>query len=276
MGQIRTIIVEDVPKDRELLQAILAEECPNVNVVGSAGNAEEGVKLIKQLRPDLVFIDIQLERSTGFDMLRMLKDENAINFEMIFVTGFGTNENETRAIDYSALDFIHKPPTPSAVARAVQNATRLHDAKMYQTQIATLLAHLQGAAIADPEIIFDLPKGQKEVVKVKDILYLEADGAITHVYLRNERKLTAMKNLGHYSKMLMAEYDFFPIHNNTVVNKREVKRINSRESTVTLQNGKTLICSRRGFEGFKSVFGTNRNVFDSENPLAKLWKRFSR
>ncbi len=274
MAQIRTVIVEDIPKDRELLEAILAEECPNVDVVGHAASAEEGVKLIKRVRPDLVFIDIQLERSTGFDMLRMLKEENAINFEMVFVTGYCTHENETRAIDYSALDFIHKPPAPMTVTRAVQNATRLHDAKMYQTQIATLLAHLQGTAVADPEVIFDLSKGEKEVVKVKDILFLEADGTITYVHLRDGRKLAAMKNLGHYSKMLMAEYDFFPIHNNTVVNKKEVKRINTRERTVTLYNGKTLLCSRRGFEGFKNVFGTNKGIFD-DNPLIKLWKRFS-
>jgi two-component system, LytTR family, response regulator len=271
---ISTIIIEDVPKDRELLENILANECPTVVVIGYAQSAEEGYKIIKRLRPDLVFIDIQLERSTGFDMLRMLKEENLINFEMIFVTAFGSNDNETRAIDYSALDFIQKPPSSNTVSKAVNNAKRLLDAKMYQTQIATLLAHLQGTSIKDPEIIFDLSKGEKEVVKVNDVLYLEADSTITYIHLRDNRKLTAMRNLGHYSKMLMAEYDFFPVHNSIVVNKNEVNRINPRESTVTLKNGKSLVCSRRGFDGFKEVFGNNKGLAD-DNPLLKLWKRFS-
>lgn len=277
MPTIRTIIVEDIPKDRELLESILASECPNVEIVGHAESAEDGYKLIKRLRPDLVFIDIMLHSSTGFDMLRMLKEENLVNFEMIFVTGFGTNDHETRAIDYSALDFIHKPPAPNTVSKAVKNATRLVDAKMYQSQIAVLLNHLQGTSLDEPEVIFDLSKGQKEVVKVDEILYLKADGTMTYVHLKENRKLTAMKNLGHYSKMLMAEYDFFPIHNNTVVNKKEVKRINPRgdNPTVTLKNGENLDCSRRGFEGFKAVFGTKKGVLDDDNPLVKLWKRFA-
>jgi len=275
MQKIRTLIVEDVAKDRELLESILLSTCPNVQVIGHAESAESGCEIIKKLQPDLVFIDIQLHRSTGFDMLRMLKEEGAINFEMIFITGYGSNENETLAIDYSALDFIHKPPNPNSVAKAVKNATRLVNAKMYEAQIATLFGRLQGTALEDPEIIFDLAKGEKEVVKINDIFYLKAEGAVSHVFLRGDRKLTAMRNLGYYSKMLMAEHDFFPIHNSIVVNKKEVQRTNSREVCVILKNGQKLSCSRRGFEGFKHVWGTNKSVLDEDNPLTKLWKRFS-
>jgi two-component system, LytTR family, response regulator len=274
MLQIKTIIIEDIPRDRELLQSILDQECPNVVVVGYAASADDGYRIITRLKPELVFLDIQLERSTGFDLLKRLQEENAIDFEVIFVTAYGSNENETRAIDYSALDFIEKPPAPNTVRTAVKNATRLLDARMYQTQITNLLAHLQGTAKHDPEIIFDLSKGEKEVVKVNDILYLKADETITYIHLKGDKKLTAVKNLGHYSKILMAEYDFFPIHNNTVVNKKEVKRISTRESTVILSNGQELSGSRRGFDGFKAVFGNSQKSLDEFNPLAGVWKRF--
>lgn len=273
MSELKTIIVEDIPADRDLLESMLATECPNVKVVGCAESAEEGYRAIKQHRPDLVFIDIQLHRSTGFDMLRMLQLENAIDFEMIFVTAHGTNENETRAIDYSALDFIHKPPTPNALRSAVRNATRLVNAQMYKKQVDILMTHLLGDKKEDREIVFDLANRVKEAVSVNEILYLEAEGTITHVFLKSGRKLTAMKNLGHYSKMLMTEFDFFPIHNSIVVNKKEVRRIDTKDKSVILSTGKTLLCSRRGFEGFKEVWGTSKGI-DNDNPLSKLWKRF--
>jgi len=263
MKKLLTIIVEDNLQHRALLEDNLAKECPYVTILGYAESAEEGYAIIKKLKPELVFLDIELHRSTGFDMLRMLQAENAINFEIIFVTGFGSNENQTLALDYSALSFIKKPPTPYDLREAVQNAvrlietrTQLEEALMLKRQIEVLMSHiLNPQPQADPEIVLDLTRGIKEVIKVYDILYLEADSPLTQVNLKGGRRLTAMKHLGHYSKMLMTEFDFFQIHHSIVVNLREVSgyETSGQNKKVVLYSGAKLECARRRFDAVKKA-----------------------
>ena len=92
-------------------------------------------------------------------------------------------------------------------------------------------------------------------------MYLEADGTVSYIYLQNETKLTAVRNLGHYSKLLMAEYNFFPVSNGLLVNLDFVKRYNHSELTVNLTNGKHLYASRRGGQDFRRFLNDNKGKF---------------
>jgi two-component system LytT family response regulator len=255
---IRAIIIEDMPANREVLRRMLEEYCPEVIVTGEAETVEQGYQLVKNEQPDLVFLDIQLDRETSFDLLDRLYAEDAINFEIIFVTGVGNYENVTRAIEFSALDLIHKDLTPDKLEKAVEKAARKLNRPQYNRQIEMLLDILRKSGGRSRRIAFHLPRGVIEFVQVDDIVVLEADGVVAHVRLSNGTKFTAMKNLGHYSKLLTAEYDFFQISGDTVVNLDYVKRYNHSELTLTLTDGSHLIAARRGGQDFRRYLSENK------------------
>lgn len=213
MKNLRCVIVEDIAANREALKKLLAEECPFVEVLGEADNIKEAETLIQSIQPRLVFMDIEIKSATSFDLLDRLHQNDAINFEIIFFTAHGTYEYATRAIEFSALDFLTKPLNSEKLKLAVEKASNKLNQTQYNAQIELLLETLSLPNQQSKRIAFHLIKGIVEFVQVDDIIYLEADGTLTYVYLQNGNRLTAVKNLGHYSKLLLSGYSFFPISN---------------------------------------------------------------
>jgi two-component system LytT family response regulator len=261
---IKAIIIEDIFENREVLCRMVTDYCPQVKLVGTAENVKQGYALIQHEQPDLLFLDIQLDRETSFDLLDSLYKEDAINFEIIFITGVGTYENITRAIEFSALDMIHKPISEEKLVRAVEKAAKKLDRPQYNRQIELMLNILDYTATKSRRIAFHLPKGIIEFVQVDDIVCLQADGVVTHIRLSNNVKFTAMKNLGYYAKLLTAEYDFFQIGNDTVVNLGYVRRYNHAELTLTLTDGSHLIAARRGGQDFRRFLTENKKYGNLE------------
>lgn len=259
MTMIKTIIVEDTLDNRETLKKILAAECPELHLMGEAENAGQAYELIKSVQPDLVFLDIQLDKETSFDLLDRLHGEGEIRFEIIFVTGFSKSQYLMRAIEFSALDFIEKPIEAERLVKAVEKAAKKLNQRQYNRQIELLLEHLRRPSQPVKRMAFHLIKGIVEFVGVDDIIRLEADGVVTHVHLKDGSKLTAMKNLGHYSHLLTAEHNFFQISSDTVVNLEFVKRYNHAELALTLLDGSRVYASRRGGQDFRRYLSENRH-----------------
>ena len=109
---------------------------------------------------------------------------------------------------------------------------------------------------------FHLTKGVIEFVEVNDIVYLEADATVTNIYLSKGQQLTAVRNLGYYSKLLMSDYNFFPISHKDLVNLNYVKSYKHRELTLFLTTGKHLFASRRGGRDFKMYLNKNKRELD--------------
>ena len=261
MINIDAIIVEDSLKNREALLELLKEECPQVRVLGEADNLADAYSLIKKIQPGLVFLDIQLKEGTTFDLLGRLYNEGRINFEIIFITAYGKFEYTTKAIEYSALDFITKPINSQKLLKAVKKAEQKIGHQQYAAQIELLIEILNKPTNVSNRIAFHLIKGVIEFVEVKDIIYLEADGTVTNIYLSEDRKLIALRNLGYYIKLLMSDYNFFPISNKHLVHLNYIKRYKHSELTVWLINGKPLIASRRGGQDFKKFLTNNKDKF---------------
>lgn len=273
MHMLKAIMVEDMLANREVLRTMLTELCPQVELVGEAENVEQGYHLIKSARPDIVFLDIQLDRETSFDLLDRLHEEDGIGFEIIFITGVGTFENVTRAIEFSALDFIHKPISEDKLVQAVEKAAKRINKPQYNRQIELLLDILSHPTQKSRRIAFHLLKGIIEFVPVDDVVLLEADGPMTHIRLRDGSKLTAMKNLGHYSRLLTSDFNFFQISNDKVVNLDFVKRYNHAELTLTMLDGSRLIAARRGGQDLRRFLSEHKafkNIEDKGGLLGLL------
>ena len=114
---LRTIIIDDESRGREVLHKMLRKFCGNIDVVGLADSADEGKKLIREHRPDLVFLDIEMPYQNGFEMLESL---GAVDFNVIFVSAH--ERHAMKAIKYSALDYLLKPVNINELQAAVDKA----------------------------------------------------------------------------------------------------------------------------------------------------------
>ena len=111
---IKAIIIDDIPEARTVLKADLENYCVNISVVGEAEGVVSGAKVIKELKPDLVFLDIQMQDGTGFDLLEILPEKD---FKLIFTTA--SDEFAVKAFKFSAVDYLLKPIDPDELMDAV-------------------------------------------------------------------------------------------------------------------------------------------------------------
>src|SRR5690606_12546185 len=114
MNVLKVVIIDDEKKSRESLKNLLMEYCTDVSIVGMADTVEKGLDIIRQAHPQLVFLDIEMQSSTGFDLLKKV---NKLNFEVIFTTAY--EQYALKAIKFSALDYLLKPIDVSELRQAI-------------------------------------------------------------------------------------------------------------------------------------------------------------
>ena len=131
---LQIAIVEDEKHSREALKNLLEEFCDEVKVVGMAGSVSEAIEMIRIKKPELVFMDIELQTGTGFDVLDALSNEH---FEVIFTTAF--EQYAIKAIKFSSIDYLLKPIDIEELQHAVEKARVKKDAQQYQKQLEVLL-----------------------------------------------------------------------------------------------------------------------------------------
>jgi len=121
----RTLIIDDEAHNRDTLRKLLAIHCPAVSVAGEASGVQSGIKLIRELHPDLVLLDINMKDGTGFDLLQSL---DSIDFKIIFVSAFDRDTIQT--IKLSSLEFLTKPINPNELMAAVKHAEKADQREM--------------------------------------------------------------------------------------------------------------------------------------------------
>jgi len=215
---MKVIIIDDEPKQRAQLKNLLAKHCEQVELICEAGNAADGAKLIIATKPDLVFLDIQMPKQSGFEMLAAL---GKYEFDVIFVTGY--DQYGIQAVKCSALDYLLKPVKPVELIDAVNKAVQRQKTKDIAKQIEILLDLVRYPHKTDQPIILSSTKGL-QLVSPYEIIKCEADNNYTQVYLKDGRKLLATKLLGELEEML-APFGFLRPHHSYVVNKKCIKTL---------------------------------------------------
>lgn len=272
-AQYKAMIVEDMPDTSDYIKQRLSKLCPDIGQIDQTYNLDDAYNSIINNHYDIVFLDIQLAKGTGFDLLKMLSSKQKIDFEIIFITGESAKEHTLRAIKYSALDFLYKPLDDGELVSAVHKATEKLKSQYFNRQIKLLLDRVGETPLTKTnKIAFHLRNGIVEFMDVNEIKYLRADGVISHIYLKDGETLCAMKNLGYYKDMLIVDYQFVPISNSVLVNQNFIQRYNHKELLVYLNDGTTLYASKRYGKNFKDHLNNNhREGFT--NPLLLLWKK---
>jgi two-component system LytT family response regulator len=246
---LKAIIIDDEAKGRQALKQKLADYCPQVNVVAEATNGEEGIEVIEQHHPQLIFLDIEMPRMNGFEMLNNIKEKN---FQVIFTTAY--DQYAIKAIRYSAFDYLLKPIDIEELRSAVdkvsnaENIDTKKQAELLQQNISHPKKLLNKLAIPTLDGLF--------FYNIADIIYLEAQSNYTNLYFTNKIKVTASKTLKEFEELLPTDMFFRP-HHSYLINLNYIKRyIKGDGGQVELENGAYIDVSRRKKEEFLKAIGS--------------------
>jgi len=242
---IKTLVIDDEYISRNVLKKMLDLHCPEVEVVKECTNADEGIAAIEQLQPQLVFLDISMPGKSGLDML---KEIGHINFEIIFVTAF--HEYTIQAIRYSAIDYLLKPVDKNELIQAVSRVTEKISAEESREPVSVFLHNMQQSQLnQEMQLCVAGIKGF-QIIKIKDIIYCEADNTYTVIHLGDNKKIVASRTLLDYESLLQ-DASFIRIHKSYLINIKHLKEYQKGEGGIAIMsNGKQLDVSRRKKEHF--------------------------
>jgi len=213
MKKLNAIIVEDLPSNQKLLHNLLKTHCPDVDIVAMAENVKDAVKVIREVDPQLVFLDIELPDGNGFDILNQFIP---VPFKVIFVTGH--QEYAYQAIKFHAADFILKPISINELVAATETVKNNGVDERYQTRIENVVRQL-----SNPDKITLMDSNGFVVIELAEIIKLEANGNYTDIYLTGQRKMTYCRILKEFVDLLQNNTEFFRTHRSYLVNLAHVK-----------------------------------------------------
>ena len=241
---IRIIIIEDEKSAFKRLKEILDIEYKNeLVVIGSADSVKDGISLILEKKPDLIFLDIELKDGVSFKILDSFGDN--VNFEVIFTSGY-INYKE-KAMDYFAFYFLSKPIQKEKLLKVVDRYLKkrtvfdLEKYLIFKNQIET-----EKKTIALPS-----SNGGFNIINLDDLMYCEADGSYTNYYTKNNKKFVSSNNLKKVETLLSGS-NFYRIHRSILLNLKHIKKYNTN-GKITLSNNKTLSTSHRNKKGFFKI-----------------------
>ena len=259
------VIVDDEPAARAVIAQFRGEE-PRIAVCGEAGNGDAAVRLIKEVRPDLVFLDVQMPDRDGFGVLEALHDE--VPPGVVFVTAY--DEHALRAFEVHALDYILKPFGRPRFQAALQRAIRrleAEDAWSLRRTLAGLvndrlapasnavLAGSEAAATARPVTRLAVRSNERIViVNVQDVDWVEADRDYVRLHVRGKVHLLADRM--HAIEARLDAQQFLRIHRSTIVNLlrvRELRRAEDGGGLVILEDGVGLRVARNRWSTLERV-----------------------
>ena len=234
---MRAIIVDDVQKVAESLQQLIVEFCEGVEVVGIANNAEKAKELIEKKNPDIVFLDIQMPRQSGFDLLESMEQ---IKFSTIFVTAF--NEYAIKALRFGAIDYLLKPVDIEELKEAILHTKQKKEEK--QIEIQNLLHNLRQPNDEFNTIVINAESGVT-LLKIDDIIRIEADGNYSIIYSEGGRRCVSSKNLKNF-ELFLEKNNFIRVHHSHLINIKKIKKLNwNANSELILSNGEAIPVSVR-------------------------------
>lgn len=245
---INCIIVDDELKSRESLKILLQDFCNDVTVLALCENVNEAMEAIRKHKPDVVFLDIQLQRETGFDLLARIQE---INFEIIFTTAY--SEYAIKAFKFSAIDYLLKPIDIEELKRAVSKVEK-RKGDTITSRLQELMNNLRSSSSENYKLALPTANGVI-FIRMQDILYCEASSNYTDITLSDGKKYTVSRTLREYEELLEG-HNFYRIHHSYLINLNAIKKyVRGDGGYVVMSNDKSLDVSKRKKEGFLSRIG---------------------
>jgi len=235
---IRAILIDDEVHCLETLGMLLKEYCPQVMILEQFRSARKALELIEKLKPELVFLDIEMPAMNGFEMLEQFHE---IPFSVIFTTSY--DQYAIKAIRFSALDYLLKPIDPKDLIAAIQKIQSQKSLPLIE-QFEMLLKQVAHNGTGFQKIAIPTAEGF-ELIPTDQIIHCEADDNYTHLHLKNKHKITACRTLKDIEEQLHDFSFFIRVHHSYLVNLNEVVRyIRGEGGYLILSDGATVNVSR--------------------------------
>jgi len=222
------IIDNELPSRKSLCQ-LLKKHCHEITNISLAESVDIGLTLINKLKPEIVFLKIEMPRKSGFDLLDKIKDAR---FLTCFITS--NKQHAIKAIQYGAFGYLLKPIKKTELQKVVIKA---QNKIQFNTEI--------------PSSLLIKSKNRIDVIKYDEIIYMRAEGGYTEFYLQNGSMKVSSKNIGEYESLLPSAY-FYRTHKSYLVNLTKVKHlIISRTGELKLMSGQIIPVSSRKLQEVK-------------------------
>ena len=227
---IRTLVIDDESAFIGNLESILASRQSSVALVGDARGVEDGLQKIDLLEPDLVFLDIQMEDGTGFDLLERVERKD---FKVIFVTAY--DQYAIEAFRFSAVDYLLKPVVSTDLWEAVDRAVVEIEKSKAELQINVLMDNIQSLSKEKKKLVLR-ESDTLHVVRLEEILWCMADGSYSKFQLEDGTQIMVSQHLKEFEDLL-DKNGFFRAHRSYLVNINKVKRFDKREGGILYLEG---------------------------------------
>lgn len=235
---MRSLIIDNEAPVIRNLQKMLKRFCPQIEVAGIAYGVQEGLALIAEQEPELIFLDVEMGDGTGLELLQQVGKRS---FYVIFITAH--DHYALQAFRLSALDYLLKPIDPEELIQAVQKAQTSLERDRVQQQLSVLLSNYSQPVQRNRKIVLR-DSDNFHIVPVHEILHCQAEGSYTRFFLVDGQEILVSKNLKEYEKLLEGQ-GFFRPHHSHLVRIDSIIRINKADSTLNMRNGQVLPVSTR-------------------------------
>jgi two-component system LytT family response regulator len=243
---MRVLIVEDEPKNVKILRRFITDYFPSLHIVGDAQTVEKAYELYNTFIPDVILLDIQLNKGTAFDFLDKIMP---VTCAIIFITAY--DNYAFKAFKYSAIDYLLKPVSLTELKNSLKKAEERINHENFNSQLKQLLKNINNPS--SPKIALPV-EGKLLFVDTDEIVYCRAVGPRTVVYTMPQQIFTTSKTIGEYEEILPPRI-FFRIHNSYIVNINFItKYIKGRGGFVEMQGGTRIEVAARRKDEFLAKF----------------------
>ena len=235
---IKALVIDDEQMARDTIELFIKKYTPDIQLIGKAGSVTEGVRLIQQTPPDILFLDINMPEKKGFAIF----DEIELShIKVIFTTAY--SEYAIKAINLSASYYLLKPISPVEFKKAVEKTLEKINQQVSYVNTIAFLKNLIGQNHPHPKQLLINNRQGYELIKTEDIMFLEGEKNYTWIHHSDKKHLVA-KPLKDYEEFLDPG-QFFRIHQSFLINRHFIKKIyNTKPDQVELHNNTRINISR--------------------------------
>jgi two-component system LytT family response regulator len=245
---IRCVLVDDEADSLEVMEMLLSTYCPQIKVEAACSTAERGIAAIRQLRPDVVFLDIEMPNMNGFDMLERFDE---LFFDVVFVTAY--HQFAIKAFRYSALNYLLKPVDPDDLLETIARIEKRKSFPLKEQMELLMQAVNSRGNQTIPRIALTTSEGLL-FVNAADIIFCESDSNYTKVVLKDKKKILVSKPLKEIDDTLSGK-DFYRIHNSFLINLNHIdKFVRGDGGYVVMNDGTPVSISRTRKQEFVELF----------------------
>jgi len=221
---LKACIIDDELNSREVLELMIKENHPDIEIGGTASNIQEAFPLISSVQPDIVFLDIEMPGGSGFELVKQLKEPLP---EIIFCTAYG--HYAIKAIECSALAYLLKPVSSQKLHDALEKA-RMKSNGLQRTLQMHVLQEQLNSSTESSRFLVNTAEDIK-VIRFEEVICCIAESNYTKIFLADGRKVVASKTLKEFEAILNRPY-FFRIHHSYLINLNFIQRINKQDGCI--------------------------------------------